>query len=59
MKEILQPLVKGTRALRRNRSYIRTSAEKSSRMYVAPVAILAAVVLILDGFSTWKSNVRS
>ena len=58
MREILNPLSKGSKALTSNKSNLRVSAEKSTKIYIAPVAITAAVVLILDAFSTWKSNLR-
>lgn len=58
MREILNTLAKGSRALTPNKSNLRISAEKSSKLYIAPVAITAAIVLIMDAFATWKSNMR-
>ena len=58
MREILNTLSKSSRALSTHKSNLRVSIEKSSKLYIAPVAILAAGLLILDGFATWKSNMR-
>lgn len=58
MKEILNTLGRSSRALSTNKSNLRVSLEKSTRIYIAPVAILAATMLILDGITTWKQNMR-
>lgn len=59
MKEVLKTLANGAKALVTHKSNARISIEKSAKLYVAPVAILGAGMLILDGFATWKSNMRT
>lgn len=58
MREVLTTLAKGSRAFIPHKSNLRTTTEKSSKLYIAPVAILAAWLLIQDGFATWKSIMR-
>ena len=58
MREILNTLSKSSRALNTHKSILRVSIEKSSKLYVAPVSIIAAVMLIMDTCATWKSNMR-
>lgn len=58
MRELLNTLAKGSRAFSTHRSNLRASLDKSSKIYIAPVAILGAAILILDACATWKSNMR-
>lgn len=58
MREVLNTLAKSSRALNTHKSFLRVSLEKSSKLYIAPIAILAAGILILDACATWKSNMR-
>lgn len=58
MKEVINALAKGSRALSTHKSTLRVSLEKSSKIYIAPVAIIAAGMLIMDACATWKSNMR-
>lgn len=58
MREILNTLSKSSRALTPHKSIVRVSMEKSSKLWIAPLAILGAGMLILDAIATWKSNMR-
>ena len=58
MIDIAKALSRNGRALTKHKSMTRIGLEKSSKQYIAPLAIIGAGVLILDSWATFKSSVK-
>lgn len=58
MIDIAKALSRNGRALTKHKSMTRIGLEKSSKLYIAPLAIIGAGVLILDSWATFKSSVK-
>jgi hypothetical protein len=54
--ETLKTVARGGKGLVKNKSMTRVSLEKSSKIYVPILGIIAAGMLLLDSFSTYRSN---
>lgn len=54
--ETLKTVARGGKGLKRNGSMMRLSLEKSSKIYVPILGIIAAGMLLLDSLSTYRSN---
>ena len=58
MIDISKALSRNGRALTKHKSMTRIGLEKSSKLYIALLAVTGAGILVLDSWATFKSSIK-